>query len=296
MNEAQRKELVTLIDKYSKVDGPHETGVPGMVFFRSTRTDIRMSSVYDASMCIVIQGKKEVILEDESYEYAESEYLITPVDLPVIGQITEASPEKPYLNLKIGIDLRQLSELLVDAGQTVQSTCATGRCVLIGKVDETMGDSLLRLARLVDAPQDIPLLAPMITREIYYRLLQGKYGKTLAQFGLNGSNLQRISTVIRKIKSDYAKPIRVEALAELAGMSVSSFHSHFKEVTAMSPLQYQKRLRLMEARQIMLTKAADAASTAYEVGYESASQFSREYARMFGNPPGRDIKILSGAI
>ncbi len=162
-------------------------------------------------------------------------------------------------------------------------------------MDSALSDCVLRLARLLETPQDIALLAPMIKREIHYRLLNGEHGAMIAQLAQSGSHMQRIAAAIRQLKSNFDKPIRVEALADQIGMSVSSFHAHFKAVTAMSPLQYQKRLRLMEARQIMLAEKQDAASTAYRVGYESPSQFSREYARLFGNPPGRDIQRMVSA-
>lgn len=174
----------------------------------------------------------------------------------------------------------------------VDERAETARGIFVGEVDAALGDCVLRLARLLETPQDVSFLAPMIRREIYYRLLRSRYGAAVAQLGRSGSHLQRIAAAIQQLKSNYHKPLQVEELARQAGMSASSFYAHFRAVTSMSPLQYQKQLRLMEARQIMLVEMRGAASTAYRVGYESPSQFSREYARMFGNPPARDISRL----
>lgn len=292
LNDWRQKELAALVNKFSNGAGVHPTSVPGLTCMKATDTLLHFPTVYNPSLCIVVQGSKEVILDDEPYRYAPSDYLVVSVDLPLIAQITEAAEDKPYLSLKIEIDQRLLSELLTETGKPVQADSITGRGLFVGKLDGALGDSVLRLARLLETPWDIPVLAPMLTREIYYRLLNSEYGVIISQLAVSGSNMQRIATVIRKLKSEFAKPIRVEEMAKIAGMSVSSFHSHFKAVTAMSPLQYQKRLRLTEARRIMLADTLDATSTAYRVGYESPSQFSREYARMFGNPPLRDIGRL----
>lgn len=290
MNETQRKELAALIDKYSSKEGTNETPVPGVFCYKATASDRLIPSVYDPSLCVIAQGHKHVLLNTEAYRYGPAEYLLVSVDLPMIGQVTEASVETPYLCLKINIDLLQLSELLMHLGNPEPTT--TERGLFVGTLDEAASDSILQLARLMDTPADVPVLSPLRMREIYYRLLSSDHGDTIAQFALSGSTTQRISSAIQRIKSNLDQPIRVKELAEHAGMSVSSFHAHFKSVTALSPLQYQKQLRLMEARQLMLTDGLDAASTAYRVGYESPSQFSREYARLFGYPPRKDVRIL----
>lgn len=293
MNPVYLEALVSIIDRFSgDEDGIHATAIPGVNCLRLSELSARLPSVYTPCICVIVQGRKRVLLEKEVYEYRPSEYLAVSVDLPVIGEVTEGSREAPYLCLQIELDQRQLAELLVQAGLPMERKTATRRGIFVGDMDETLGDCVLRLARLLEAPQDIPLLAPMIKRELYYRLLSGPYGEAIAQLARTGSQMQRIATAIRQLKADYDKPVRIEALAHRVGMSVSSFHAHFKTVTAMSPLQYQKRLRLMEARQIMLVEMRDAVSTAYRVGYESPSQFSREYARLFGDPPGRDIQRL----
>lgn len=234
------------------------------------------------------------MLDKEFYHYDASEYLIVSVDLPVIAQITEASKDQPYFVIKIDIDLQQLSELLVHTGLPPRRNSANKRGLFVGKLDDSISECILRLAKLLDKPQDIPILATQTMRELYYRLLTSDDGDTVAQIALEGSHMQRIASALQKIKNEFQQKINIEELAELVGMSLSSFHAHFKSVTAMSPLQYQKSLRLMEARNLMIVNAMDAASSAYQVGYESSSQFNREYARMFGNPPGRDIRLLKG--
>jgi AraC-like DNA-binding protein len=288
----RHEDLNFLVAKYSKSEGMHETEVAGLRFYKISKPCISIPSVYNPSLCIVTQGRKQVMLEDETYYYSTSEFLAVSVDLPVIGQVTDASQDKPYLSLQIDLDPRHMSDLLAQIDDQPFTRSDAKRGLFVGKLDETLMDCVLRLTRLLDTPKDIPALAPMITREIHYRLLSGEHGPTVAQMGVNGSTMQRIAQVIQKMKSDISKPIRIEELAEIVNMSPSSFHSHFKRITTMSPLQYYKCLRLTTARQIMLTEEADATSTAYRVGYESPAQFSREYARMFGAPPMRDIKNM----
>lgn len=294
MDKLLQQELIDLIAQNASTDGVNLTPIAGVTCFRASSTDTPIPSVhvYEPSLCVIVQGRKQLMLEDEVYHYGATDYLITTVDLPVIGKVIEASPDKPYLCLKIDIDQQQLSELLIHTGQTASLNNTNKRGVFVGKTGQLMGESVLRLARLLDMPEDIPVLAAQMLREVYYRVLRGEYGDTVAQISQHGSQMQRIATVVQKLKTDFREQISVETLAELAGMSLSSFHAHFKAVTAMSPLQFQKRLRLMEARRIMLGDAADASSAAYHVGYESPSQFSREYSRMFGNPPRRDINLL----
>ena len=241
-----------------------------------------------------MQGRKQVLLEEEIYRYKPTQFLAVSVDLPLLGQVTEASAELPYLCLAIDIDARQMADLISQSGDAGWSRGETTRGLFVGDVDDAMLDPALRLTRLLDSPRDIAVLAPLMMREFHYRLLQSPYGAAIAQMAIAGSNTHKIGQIIRRIKTRLAEPIRVEELASMANMSPSSFHQHFKAVTAMSPVQYQKRLRLTEARQILLAEKTDAASTAYRVGYQSVSQFSREYARMFGAPPRRDIDSLRG--
>lgn len=292
MNKNQHRELAALIDKYSKTDGLNDTAIAPLHYFKTAAPSARMPLLYNASLCLVMQGEKELMLADETYHYAASELLVVSVDLPATGHVTAATPEKPYLAMQLDIDPKQLSDLITETVRTEVHGAPTERALFIGSTSDQLFDALLRLARLLDTPPDIPLLAPMVIREIYYRLLNGLYGRRIAQIAINGSNMQRIAHVIQMLKTKFSEPIRVEDLAEMAHMSPSSFHFHFKQVTNMSPLQYQKRLRLLEARRLLLVEGTDAASAAYRVGYESASQFSREYSRMFGAPPISDVTSL----
>lgn len=292
MTPEQQTELIYLIDKYSKDEGIHETAIPDVRCFKMFEPGNRMPVVYKPSFCFIVQGKKQVVLEDEIYQYEPSQYLAVSVDLPMLGEVTIASPEEPYLCLAIDLNSRLLSEILTQFNPFEKLSSEPVRGLFVGKSDKMFTDSVLRLARLLDTPQDIPLLTPMVIKEIYYRLLQSPHGQSIAQLAVAGSKMQRIATVIQYMQNDFAQAIRVEEMAQQVNMSPSSFHSHFKSVTAMSPLQYLKRLRLMEARRILLSEDMDAASTAYRVGYESPSQFSREYARMFGCPPMTDVANL----
>jgi AraC-like DNA-binding protein len=292
MNKNQQRELAALIGKYSTTDGLNHTAITPLHYFKMSAPSASMPVVYNASVCLVVQGEKEVMLENEAYRYAAGEFLVVSVDLPATGHVTVATREKPYLCLQMDIDPNQLSDLITEMGRTEWHRAPTERGLFIGNTSDQLTDALLRLSRLLDMPQDIALLAPMVIREIHYRLLSGLHGQRLAQITIKDANMQRIARVIRILKTKFSEPIRVEDLAEMAHMSASSFHFHFKEVTTMSPVQYQKRLRLLEARRLLLVEGVDAASAAYRVGYESASQFSREYSRMFGAPPITDVTNL----
>jgi AraC-like DNA-binding protein len=286
----RQRELAGLIARNSNGDGIHPTAVSGLSCIHLSAPDMKLPAVYQPSICVIVQGAKQVLLEDEIYRYAPPQFLAVSVDLPLLGQVVEASPGRPYLCLQIEINPRQVAELIAQSGGTAWSPGDTTRGIFVGTLDGPTEETVLRLARLLETPGDIPVLAPMMLRELHYRLLSGANGPAIAQMAIAGSTTHKIAQVIRRIRTHLASPMRVEELAAMAHMSPSSFHQHFKAVTAMSPLQYQKRLRLTEARQILLSGTMDAASTAYRVGYQSVSQFSREYARMFGAPPIRDIQ------
>ncbi len=287
--EPGRRELGSLISRFSNGDGVHPTAITGLNCISLSATNLKLPSVYQPSICVIVQGAKQVLLEEEIYHYAPPQFLAVSVDLPLLGQVTEGSPDKPYLCLQIEIDARTIADLISHSGDAAWSRGETARGLFVGEMNSALQDSVLRLTRLLDSPRDIPVLAPLIQRELHYRLLSGPYGAVIAQMAIAGSNSHKIGQIIRRIKAQISQPIQVEELASLANMSASSFHQHFKAVTAMSPLQYQKRLRLTEARHILLAERTDAASAAYRVGYQSVSQFSREYARMFGAPPMRDV-------
>jgi AraC-like DNA-binding protein len=241
---------------------------------------------------MVVQGEKKLSLNEEIFQYGVAQYLVMPVDLPLSVCMIEATPDQPYLGLKLKLDPVQLCEIIAQTNPDSDRKENSIRGWCVSDANLSLLDCVIRLVNLLETPQDIPFLAPMMIREIYYRLLTDRQGEAVRQVATAGSNMQRIAGVIRQIKAEFTQPLRVEDLAEQANMSTASFHRHFKAVTSMSPLQYQKQLRLLTARQMMLAEAIDATQAAYHVGYESTSQFSREYARMFGAPPIRDIERL----
>lgn len=290
--DQRQRELATRVQRYSSGDGIHPSAIGGVQCIRLSAPQQQLPTVYRPSFCVIVQGAKQVLLQDEIYRYAPAQFLAVSVDLPLVGQVLEASEETPYLCLAIDIDARQIADLIAHIGAPPRPRRDPERGLFVGELDADTQDTVLRLARLMDRPQEIAVLAPLLLREFHFRLLNSPYGEAIAQAAMAGSGTQRIGQVIRRIRSQLAAPIRIDELAALANMSRSAFHQQFKAVTAMSPLQYQKRLRLTEARQILLSEQADAASTAYRVGYQSVSQFSREYARLFGAPPIRDVVAL----
>jgi AraC-like DNA-binding protein len=297
-------ELATLIDRHAATDGAHPTAISALEFGRSSTVASLLCRINKPMMALVVQGKKAALLGEEIHRYDAGQYLVISVDLPLSGFVTEATPEQPYLGFRLSLDPRQLGDMisqipdaLSHSGRKQRSTVghrkeAPVRALFVNNADASLLDCALRLTRLLDTPQDLPVLVPMIMREIYYRLLTGEQGEAVRQIATSGSNMQRIAQVIQHMKTDFAKPLRIEDLADRAKMSPSSFHAHFKAITTMSPLQYQKQLRLLEARRLMLTEPVNAVMAAEQVGYESPSQFNREYARMFGEPPIRDITSL----
>lgn len=292
MNVCQ--ELATLVTQQTNDcgNGVHQTAIPQLAFTRETEVSTEICDVTEPILAIIVQGKKEVLLGEETYQYGVAQYLVVSVDLPLKAFIIEATPDKPYLGFKLNLDPTQLCDIIDQIQASAGKPENSMRGLFVSDADASIIDCATRLTKLLDTPQDISFLAPMIIREMYYRLLLSDQGEAVRQIATSGSNMQRIAAVIRQIKVDFAKSLRVEALAEQANMSSASFHRHFKKVTSMSPLQYQKQLRLLEARRLMLTENADATHAAYQVGYESPSQFSREYSRMFGAPPIRDIEGL----
>lgn len=288
----QQYELAKLIERHSAQDGVYKTAVPSLFFIRYSNVTEPVYRVYKPSLCFIAQGLKEILLAQERFEYGPADYLISSMNLPVIGQVIKASFDAPYLSFKLEFTQSQILEVLNNSDIQITPKENAKRAMFVGQIELPILDAILRLARLLDNPKDIPFLAPIYTREILYRLLQGQYGVALAQIAMEGSSIYRIRDAIEQIINDCDKPLRIEELAEIASMSISSFHRHFKEVTAMSPIQFQKQLRLQEARRLLLSESADAADVAFRVGYESASQFSREYSRMFGSPPRTDIKRL----
>jgi len=268
------------------------TAIPGLSLYRRDEPTQPASGMSEPSICLVAQGAKRVLLGDDVYVYDAHHFLITSVDLPTVWQIIKASREKPYLGLVLKLDQREISQLMVDSNLPPPRAQQSSRGMAIGEVTLPLLTAFQRLIDLLAEPKDIPILAPIIQREIVYRLLVGDQGARLRQMASAGSQSQQIARAIDWLKSHFTHRLQIEDLATQVHMSTSTFHHHFRALTAMSPLQYQKWLRLNEARRLMLTERLDVTTAAFQVGYESPSQFSREYSRLFGAPPLRDITTL----
>ncbi|MEN1988061.1 AraC family transcriptional regulator [Paenibacillus hubeiensis] len=294
--EKQRREMLSIIEKFTPEDGTHDTEVPGLRLIRSSRLSEPVYSVYEPSLCVVAQGSKVVMLAQEVYRYDPSSYLTASVHLPITGQVVEASKEAPYLSLQILFDMSQILDVIQASGDAIRPGNETSRGLKVSRVSDTLLDAVLRLLKLVETPRDIPVLAPYAMREIIYRVLQNENSASLMQFAVVGSHAQRIAGVVEKLNREFAQPLRVDELAAEARMSASSLYDYFKEVTGMSPIRFQKQIRLQEARRLLLSGSIDAAEAAFQVGYESPSHFSREYARMFGMPPIRDVRRLRSSM
>lgn len=287
-----REALAQCIARWTEGGELNTTAIPGLSLFRRDEPTEPISGMYEPSICLVAQGAKRVLLGDDTYVYDPDHYLITSVHLPTIVQIIEARRDRPYLGLRLTFDLREVSQLMADSNLPAPRVQQSSRGMATGEVTSPLLNAFTRLTDLLSEEQDIPILAPVIQREIVYRLLIGDQGARLRQIASAGSQSHQIARVIDWLKGNYTEPLRIEDLAAQAGMSTSTFHHHFRSMTALSPLQYQKQLRLQEARRLMLTDHLDAATAAFQVGYESPSQFSRKYNRQFGAPPLRDITNL----
>ena len=287
------RELAGLIERSTGNDGLHATAIPALQFSRlSAPMPLPMRGVQEAALCLIVQGAKRAILADEVYEYDASRFVVASVDLPVTGQVTRASSEAPYLCLVLKLSPATIAEMVTEAESAKTPLPPPSRGLFLQPSSVEMLDAAIRLVKLLDTPQDIALLAPLVQREILYRVLCSPQGAMLRHIGIADSQGQRVAKAIHWLRQHYAQPLRIDHIAREVHMSASALHHHFKAVTAMSPLQYQKQLRLQEARRLMLSEVMDAASAGHRVGYESPSQFSREYSRMFGAPPVRDVERL----
>ncbi|WP_077002074.1 AraC family transcriptional regulator [Variovorax sp. KK3] len=287
-------ELAALVDRFTRADGIHTTPIERLLLVRQSRPSEPLPGLHQPALCIIVQGAKQVMLRDEVYRYDASCHLVVSVDLPVMGQIVEATPEAPYLCLRLDLDPGEIASLMLQTGTPAAAAPAADevRGLFLARSTPALLDATLRLVRLLATPEDIGALAPLAEREILYRLLRSEQGPRLAQIATAGTHAHRIAHAIGWLKQHFARPLRIEEIAREVHMSASSLHHHFRAVTAMSPLQFQKQLRLQEARRLMLSETLDAATACHRVGYESPSQFSREYARLFGAPPGRDRQRL----
>lgn len=277
-------------------DGRFELPLPGVQAYRASRTTPELFPVVQQSaLCIIAQGSKRTLIGQDVFEYDESRMLVASLDVPMAAQITRASTASPYLSLKLDLDPLRIADLTLKVYPNGLPRAQDPRAIYVGRMDRDIVLAATRLLSLLDHPGDVELIGPLVVDEIIIRLLRGPIGPRVALMGQADSTVRRIGKVIAHIRDHYMQALQAETLAGLASMSVSSFHQHFKSVTSMSPLQYQKALRLQEARRLMLGSLADAASAARRVGYVSASQFSREYTRFFGMPPSRDMVRLRDA-
>lgn len=292
--QANRDELVERISGIVREDGSIEP-LKGLHLNRASAPKAPLHNVYAPVFCVIAQGSKEIFLGDERYQYDPYHYLLVTAELPLVGQVLETSQERPYLGLRLDLDPTLVGAVMVEAEYPSSSKQADVRAIDVSALDAGLLDAVVRLVRLVDSPAEAPFLAPLLAREIVYRLLMGEQGDRLRYIAALGGYPSHIVKAIERIQKDFDKSLRIEDLAREIGMSVSGFHHHFKAVTAMSPLQFQKRLRLQEARRLMFGESLDAASAAYRVGYDNASYFSREYKSLFGLPPIRDVERLREA-
>jgi AraC-like DNA-binding protein len=267
---------------------------PGFRFARSSKPTEPVHAVYQPALCFVVQGRKQALLGEEVFRYDPGNYLIYTVDLPLVFQVKEASKERPYLGLRLNLDSSLVASVMMESGVETKKGDASVKAMEIGLTDANMLDAVVRLVRLRDAPAERKVLAPLIIREIVYRLLAGGQGARLGHLLASRVDTSRISKAIGRLRENFDQPLRMDDIARELGMSVSGFHHHFKSVTAMSPLQFQKQIRLQEARRLMLGEDLDAASAGFRVGYEDPAYFSREYKKHFGAPPQRDIAKLRG--
>jgi len=285
--------LARLLAAYAPHDGSFEMRIPGLMVSRLSRVEKAcVHALRVSSLCIVAQGAKTVIVGDEVYEYDASQMIVFSVALPVAAQVTQATPSEPYLSLRLELDPHKIAELVLKVYPRGLPAVQEKSAVYLTPVDDCIVNAAIRLMECLAHPGDAELLGPLVTEEILIRLLRSPIGVRVAQMGFAESSVQRIAKAISWLRENYSQPMKVEELAEMVHMSVSSFHEHFKAVAAMSPLQYQKVLRLQEARRLMLSAMMDACAASQHVGYLSASQFSREYSRFFGSAPTRDIARL----
>jgi AraC-like DNA-binding protein len=289
--QVNREELVERIARCIPEDGALEA-FPGFFLGRLSKPTESAQTVYQPAFCFVAQGSKRVLLGDEVFRYDPGHYLIFTVDLPVVFQVEEASKERPYLGFRLNLDPSLVASVMMESGVEPKKSDASVKAISVSSVDADLLDAGVRLIRLLDTPDKCKVLAPLIIKEIVYLLLSGGQGARLSHLLASGGETRRISKAIGRLRENFDQPLKIENIARELGMSVSGFHHHFKSVTAMSPLQFQKQLRLQEARRLMIGEDLDAASAGFRVGYEDPSYFSREYKKLFGAPPQRDIAKL----
>ncbi len=293
--QSNREELVERIVRALPEDGALDP-FPGFRLARSSKPTEPVHAVYQPALCFVAQGRKQALLGEEVFRYDPGHYLIYTVDLPLTFQVEEASKERPYLGFRLDLDPSLVASVRMESGIELRKGDARMKAMNVSPIDVNLLDAAVRLVRLLDSPAEYKVLAPLITREIIFRLLSGGQGARLSHLMTSGGDMRRISKAIGHLREHFDQLLRMEDLAHELGMSVSGFHHHFKSVTAMSPLQFQKQIRLQEARRLMLGEDLDAASAGFRVGYEDPAYFSRDYKKLFGAPPQRDIAQLRSSL
>ncbi len=292
--QANRDELVGLIARAIRQDGSVEP-LKGLHLHRRSSPTELVHGMTNLAFCVIAQGGKEILLSNGRYQYDPAHYLLTTVELPIVSHVIEASPERPYFSARLQLDPTLVGSVMVEAGHSSLKSHADVRAIAVSPLDASLLDAVVRLIRLLDSPSEARFLVPLLTREIVYRLLRGEQGDRLRQLAVLGGESYRMARAIERLRQDFDQPLKIDEMARELGMSVSGFHHHFKAVTAMSPLQFQKQLRLQEARRLMLGEGLDAASAGSRVGYNDASYFNREYKKLFGVPPFRDVERLREA-
>ncbi|MBO9666895.1 MAG: AraC family transcriptional regulator [Bdellovibrio sp.] len=290
--EAIRERLEKVIADYYTSTGTHVTAIPWLSMAMTTAPVAPMAHIYEPSLCICVRGRKKVLIGKDFIHYDQNNYFISCIEMPTIISIAKASPKVPYIGIAIRLDLEILRSIIAEMEISGTPVEHSEPAIAIRPVTASLLDPILRLATLASENKDISIMAPLLQREIFYRLLSGPSGDRLRQFAQFGSQTNRVSKAVSWIRENFQKKLSIEDLAKMAHMGVSTFHRHFSEVTTMSPIQYQKHLRLHEARRLMITQNLDAATSAIQVGYESVTQFNREYRRLFGQPPATDKKKI----
>ena len=283
------------IARHTAQDGMFGCALPGVTLIRWSSPTLPMPVIYEPTVCFIAQGRKRAALGSTAFDYDSARFLIASVGLPVMGSVIEASPEAPYLSLQLDLDLTALSDLAIRHPPAPGEETATPAGLTLNAMTPALLDAVIRLVRLLDTPADIDALAPLTIREILYRLLTGSQGGIIRHMAQADSRLSQIARAIIWIRTQYRDPCRIDDAADIAGMSKSSFHQHFRAITAMSPIEFRTQLRMQEARRLMVSEALDAASAGFQVGYGSPSQFSRDYSRLFGAPPAADAVRLRAA-
>lgn len=289
--QINREEILDCAQRLLPQDGASEV-LPGFFVARSSKPTQSVHSVYQPALCFVVQGGKQALLGEQVFRYDPGHYLLYTVDLPLVFQVEKASKEKPYLGCRLNLDPTLVAEVLMESGVETKKSDKSVKAIDVSTINADLFDALVRLFRLADVPSEASALAPLVTKEIVYRLLTGGQGARLNHLMASAGDTRRISRAIGHLREHFDEPLKVEEVAHKFGMSVSGFHHHFKSVTAMSPLQFQKQIRLQEARRLMLGDDLDAASAGFRVGYEDPAYFSRDYKKLFGAPPQRDISRL----